>query len=121
MNDRKKPTKFDAILALVGGGLSRKGQVLYNIEHILPEGKKIGDVKSEEIFTYSEEQTPPSESAITTKLNSLITDWEALQYQRDRIYATWQEQMDMQYWDQINGTTTWKDAIAKVKSDNPKE
>ena len=42
------------------------------------------------------------------------------QYQRDRIYATWQEQMDMQYWDQVNGTTTWKDAVAKVKSDNPK-
>jgi hypothetical protein len=29
--------------------------------------------------------------------------------------------MDMQYHDQLDGTTTWKDAIAKVKSDNPKE
>ena len=28
---------------------------------------------------------------------------------------------DMQYHDELNGTTTWKDAIAKVKSDNPKE
>jgi len=26
----------------------------------------------------------------------------------------------MQYHDEINGTTTWKDAIAKVKTDNPK-
>jgi hypothetical protein len=26
----------------------------------------------------------------------------------------------MQYWDNVNGTTTWKDAIAKVKADNPK-
>ena len=44
-------------------------------------------------------------------------------YQRDRAkeYPTWQEQMDMQYHDTVNGTTTWKDAIAKVKSDNPKE
>ena len=32
-----------------------------------------------------------------------------------------QEQLDMQYHDQLDGTTTWKDAIAKVKSDNPKE
>ena len=32
-----------------------------------------------------------------------------------------QEQMDMQYKDLLNGTTTWKDAVAKVKSDNPKE
>ena len=26
----------------------------------------------------------------------------------------------MQYWDKVNGTTTWQTAIAKVKSDNPK-
>jgi len=26
----------------------------------------------------------------------------------------------MQYWDKVNGTTNWEDAIAKVKSDNPK-
>ena len=31
-----------------------------------------------------------------------------------------QEQLDMQYWDNVNSTTTWKDHIAKVKSDNPK-
>jgi len=43
------------------------------------------------------------------------------QYQRDRVYPSIQDQLDMQYWDNVNGTTTWKDAIAKVKSDNPKE
>ena len=43
-------------------------------------------------------------------------------YQKDRAkeYPTWQDQMDMQYKDLLNGTTTWKDAIAKDKSDNPK-
>ena len=35
-------------------------------------------------------------------------------------FLSWQEQMDMQYHDAVNGTTTWKDAIAKVKADNPK-
>ena len=30
------------------------------------------------------------------------------------------DQLDMQYWDAVNGTTTWKDAIAQVKADNPK-
>ena len=43
------------------------------------------------------------------------------QYQRDRVYPSITDQLDMQYWDKVNGTTTWKDAIAKVKSDNPKE
>jgi hypothetical protein len=40
---------------------------------------------------------------------------------RALAYPPWQEQMDQQYWDSINGTTTWKDAIAKVKADYPKE
>ena len=43
-----------------------------------------------------------------------------VQLTRAAAYPSLQEQMDMQYWDSVNGTTTWKDAIAKVKSDNPK-
>ena len=39
---------------------------------------------------------------------------------RRTAYPTVEEQMDMQYWDKKNGTTTWVDAITKVKSDNPK-
>ena len=39
---------------------------------------------------------------------------------RQLAYPSIGEQLDMQYWDAVNGTTTWKDAIAKVKSDNPK-
>jgi len=40
---------------------------------------------------------------------------------RERAYPSLQEQFDMMYHDQVNGTTTWKDAITKVKTDNPKE
>ena len=39
---------------------------------------------------------------------------------RQAAYPSTGDQLDMQYWDAVNGTTTWKDAIAKVKSDNPK-
>lgn len=35
-------------------------------------------------------------------------------------YGELGEQLDMQYKDAVNGTTTWKDHIAKVKSDFPK-
>jgi hypothetical protein len=44
------------------------------------------------------------------------------QYQRQRMaeYPSIQEQMDMQYWDAINGTTTWQDAINAVKQKFPK-
>lgn len=36
-------------------------------------------------------------------------------------YLSWQEQMEMIYKDQINGTTTFKEHCDKVRSDNPKE
>ena len=39
---------------------------------------------------------------------------------RKSSYPSIQEQLDMMYHDQVDGTTTWKDAIAKVKADNPK-
>lgn len=39
---------------------------------------------------------------------------------RQEAYGLITDQLDMQYWDAVNGTTTWKDHIAKVKSDNPK-
>ncbi len=62
-----------------------------------------------------------SKSDIEAKQTELQTAYDAKQYQRDRVYPSWQEQMDMQYHDTVNGTSTWQDAIAKVKSDNPKE
>jgi hypothetical protein len=50
--------------------------------------------------------------------------WEAQQFgyiqARQEAYGSIGDQLDMQYKDAVNGTTTWKDHIAKVKSDNPK-
>ena len=68
-------------------------------------------------------QTPPTEEAIQTKLAELHTEYDAQEYARNRATAfpSIGDQLDMQYHDQLDGTTTWKDAIAKVKSDNPKE
>ena len=39
---------------------------------------------------------------------------------RQQAYKPIEEQLDMQYWDSVNGTTTWKDHIEQVKTDNPK-
>lgn len=38
----------------------------------------------------------------------------------DTIYLPLNQQLDMQYWDSVNGTTTWKDHIAAVKAKYPK-
>tara|TARA_R100000808_G_scaffold20907_1_gene45225 strand:+ start:294 stop:632 length:339 start_codon:yes stop_codon:yes gene_type:complete len=83
---------------------------------------------------WSEQQTKEAEVAELAKT----------QYQRDRIkgslkdggkdasgreimvldkpgYASIGDQLDMIYKDQLNGTTTWKDHVSKVKSDHPKD
>jgi hypothetical protein len=64
--------------------------------------------------------TPIPKADIEAKMVEVQADYDAKQYQRDRVYPSIGEQLDMQYWDSVNGTTTWKDAVAKVKLDNPK-
>jgi len=39
---------------------------------------------------------------------------------RQRAYPSIQEQLDMQYWDKINGTDNWEQAINAVKAQYPK-
>ena len=64
----------------------------------------------------------PSEEAIQAKLSELQAEYDAQEYARNRSseYPTWQEQMDMQYWDAKNGTNTWQEAIEAVKTKYPK-
>ena len=38
---------------------------------------------------------------------------------RRTAYGDLGDQLDMQYHDNVNGTSTWKDHVAKVKTDNP--
>ena len=61
-------------------------------------------------------------SEVSAKQTELQADYDAKQYQRDRAeqYKSIEDQLDMMYWDNVNGTTTWKDHIAQVKADNPK-
>ena len=39
---------------------------------------------------------------------------------KERGYPIIQDQLDMQYWDIVNGTNVWKDTIAAVKAKFPK-
>ena len=59
--------------------------------------------------------------AVTDLANS---KWDTQQFgyvqARQEAYGSIGDQLDMQYKDLVDGTTTWKDHIAKVKSDNPK-
>ena len=74
-------------------------------------------------ITWHNETTPISKELILAKVAELQAEYEANQYQRDRAknYPSIQEQLDMQYWDKINGTNNWQDAINAIKAQYPKE
>ena len=72
-------------------------------------------------FTYDGLAKPTDEqlASYETEGNTVETNVR-IDATRQIQFLSWQEQLDMQYHDAVNGTTTWKDAIAKVKADNPK-
>jgi len=67
--------------------------------------------------------------AIDEDGNKITIDWTQVnawqdpnQYKYDRAseYKSIEEQLDMQYWDRVNGTDTWKQHIDAVKTAHPK-
>lgn len=65
---------------------------------------------------------PYTWSQVSTEQAALQTTYNSLAYARTRAksYPSIQDQLDMQYHDTVDGTTTWKDAITQVKTDIPK-
>ena len=96
-----KPILADAVRELVGGAIS-------------------GGETFESII-YHDGQTPPSDSAIDAKLASMVSDWEAQAYARNRKeeYPNIGDQLDDLYHaGAFSAEMTAK--IKKVKDDNPK-
>ena len=67
----------------------------------------------------------PTENYLDTELAKLQALWDADDYSRKRRqeldgYPTVGKQLDMIYHDQVNSTTTFKDAIKAVKDKYPK-
>jgi len=69
------------------------------------------------------------DSLVTAARTTLDNEAAAILYQKQRtgeagttdtIYLPLAQQLDMQYWDSVNGTTTWKDHVAAVKAKYPK-
>ena len=97
-------TKFDAAVSLIGGNGS------------------ISCVDGDDISTfYYQECVAPSESDIDAKQIELQAEWDSQEYARKRKseYDAL-NQLEMQYVDEEDGTTTWNDAIAAIKTKYPK-
>ena len=91
-----------------------KTQVSADVEKEKPLTKNVDGVVSE----LSGEEY---DQLILDRANELFYQQEN-SWIEDRLqaYGSLNSQLDMQYWDQVNGTTVWKDHVAKVKSDYPK-
>ncbi len=74
-------------------------------------------------WNITSEKAKPTDS----QLNALSSQATALENnakidaKRRKEYLSWEEQLEMIYKDQKNGTTTYKDHCDKVRSDNPKD
>ena len=81
-----------------------------------------------EIWGHEEDRMIPNPYEVPTKefldseLARLQAEYDSQAYARNRAtaYASTGDQLDMQYWDSVNDTTTWKDHIASVKGQFPK-
>ena len=76
--------------------------------------------------TYIAKWNSASPQPTVAEIESADAEWQAeydsQEYARNRAtaYASTGDQLDMQYWDSVNDTTTWKDHVASVKNQYPK-
>ena len=61
------------------------------------------------------------DQAIIDRKNSILDEYNNGYIRaRQEQYLAIPEQLDLLYWDGVNGTTNWSDHIAEVKANNPK-
>ena len=96
--------------------------IIKSILAINPNAKVTVNAEDINQITWYNGTTPIPANEILAKQQELITEYNAKQYQRDRAkeYPSIQEQLDLQYWDKINNTNNWEQAINAVKNKYPK-
>lgn len=96
--------------------------IINSIKAINPKAEVSVNAEDINQITWHNGTTPIPANEILAKQQELIAEYNAKKYQRDRAkaYPSIQEQLDMQYWDKINGTNNWQDAINAVKAQYPK-
>lgn len=96
-------TKYDAIIAIDPNA----------------QFNTIQEQGQEEIVTWKNGYTPIPNDVISAKQEELRLATQHIAPRRSK-YPPIQDQLDMMYHDQVNGTTTWKDAIQAIKDAHPK-
>ena len=92
-------------------------QAIYNL---YPNVVSIDDTAG--VMDKNGNQVPVVQSDYEAEVARLQAEYDAQAYARARAkaYPSWQEQMDMMFHDQTEGSRTWLDAIEAVKEAYPK-
>jgi len=79
-------------------------------------------IVDDEIIWNSPDITQPTQAEIDAEIVRLQAEYDSKAYSRARAeaYGSWESQLDMQYWDSVNGSRTWLDHIEAVKEAHPK-
>lgn len=103
---------------------TRNYNVAAALHSLVPNGKYIVENNNYDgiIWAADNVEMKPSREAVDTEISRLKLNWDNTLYQRQRAkeYPPISAQLDMQYWDSINGTTTWIDAVQTIKDKYPK-
>ena len=81
-----------------------------------------GHAGYDSIIWHSKDIEKPTEEECNAKLAELQAEYNAQAYARSRAteYPSIQEQLDLQYWDKVNSTDKWGEAVKAVKDKYPK-
>ena len=96
--------------------------IIKSIKAINPKAEVSVNADDINQITWHNGTQPIPANEILAKQQELIAEYNSKQYQRDRAkeYPSIQEQLDLQYWDKINNTNKWQQAINAVKQKYPK-
>ena len=96
--------------------------ILKSILAINPNAKVSVNAEDVNQITWFNGTQPIPKEEILAKQRILQLEYEGGKYQRDRAkdYPTIANQLDMLYWDKINGTNNWQESIKRIKQKYPK-
>ena len=80
----------------------------------------IADVAPRNINGKLVELSDAEKQAIVDEWNAPEVDNRTYSEKRAEAYASIADQLDMQYWDNVNGSRTWLDHVEAVKEAHPK-
>ena len=117
---KQRPTSYDDVLVTMHVGETWFGftAMIDGVERSLPHTYENLVIHPVNGVTHDK----PTEDYLDTELAKLQAAWDANAYGRNRVkeYPNIGDQLDMIYQDQVNSTTTFKDAIKAVKDKYPK-